>query len=285
MTSQNSIKLAFFGNGEISSKTLEGLLEGGYRPEIIITQPDKRSGRGMEMKEAEIITIANKYNIPYSKIEKLDNNTINILNEYKIELSIVVAYGKILPQDIIDHPKYGTINIHYSLLPKYRGASPLESSLLNGDTKTGVSIQKMIFKLDSGPILSEQETEINMSDTKDSLKEKLIKIGVKNLSNLIPKILDGSVSKKEQDENKASYCKKIKKEDGLLDIINSSPKENWYKYRAYLGWPNTFFFVNKKNKNIRVKITKAKYENDSFIIERVIPEGRKEISYSDFIRN
>lgn len=285
MTSQNSIKLAFFGNGEISSKTLEGLLEGGYRPEIIITQPDKRSGRGMEMKEAEIITIANKYNIPYSKIEKLDNNTINILNEYKIELSIVVAYGKILPQDIIDHPKYGTINIHYSLLPKYRGASPLESSLLNGDTKTGVSIQKMIFKLDSGPILSEQETEINMSDTKDSLKEKLIKIGVKNLSNLIPKILDGSVSKKEQDENKASYCKKIKKEDGLLDIINSNPKENWYKYRAYLGWPNTFFFVNKKNKNIRVKITKAKYENDSFIIERVIPEGRKEISYSDFIRN
>lgn len=282
---QNNIKIAFWGTGEVSSKTLEILISHNYIPEIIITSPDKRSGRGMHLNESLVSLVAKEHNIKCLKPEKIDEDFINEFSNYKIDLSIVVAYGKILREEIINKPTLGTINIHYSLLPKYRGASPLEASLLNGDENTGVSIQKMVFRLDSGPIINEEEVKINIDDTKEDLRKKLIEIGALNLCKIIPDIKDGNIKGKEQDEDKASYCKKIKKEDGLLDIINGNHKENWNKYRAYFGWPNTFFFVNKKGKEIRVKINKAKYENDSFIVERVTPEGKKEISYSDFSKN
>lgn len=282
---QNNIKIAFFGTGNISSKTLDILIEHGYKPEITVTSQDKRSGRGMHLNESDVSLLSKKYNIKCIKTEKIDEDFLNEFSNYNIDISIVVAYGKILPEELINKTKFGTINIHYSLLPKYRGASPLESSLLNGDNETGVSIQKMAFKLDSGEILHEEVVNIGINDTKEELREKLINIGATNLCNILPKIFDNSINGIKQDENKASYCKKIKKEDGLLDIINGNHKENWNKYRAYSGWPNTFFFINKNGKNIRVKINKAKYENDSFIIERVTPDGKKEISYSLLSKN
>lgn len=282
---KDKIKMAFWGTGEVSGKTLEMLLQCGYKPEVVITSRDKRSGRGMHLNESYTSLISKKYNIKCIKPEKIDSAFLSEFSNYNVDISIVVAYGKILTEDVINKPKFGTLNIHYSLLPKYRGASPLEASLLNGDESTGVSIQKMVFKLDSGPILSEEKIKIDINDTKEDLRKKLIELGALNLCKVLEKIQNGNLDGKKQNEDMATYCKKIKKEDGLLDIINGNPKENWNKYRAYLGWPNTFFFVNKKGKKVRVKITKAKYENDSFEIERVIPEGKKEISYKDFIKN
>lgn len=279
-----NLNFAFWGTPEISSQTLGILFNHGYIPSIIITSPDARSGRGMHLTSTPVDLWANSHNIKCLKPEKINHEFIENFKKLQIDLSIVVAYGKILPEDIIKTPRLGTINIHYSLLPKYRGASPLESALLNGDTNTGISIQQMVFKLDSGPIIKEIEIPISINDTKDDLRKKLTILGGETLCDILPNISTEKITLKNQREEDATFCKKIKKEDGLIEL-NGNQKENYNKYRAFFGWPGIYFFINKKDKHIRIKITKAHYENDSFIIERVIPEGKKEIEYNLFIKS
>ncbi len=278
----------FWGTPEIASKTLEILKNNGYLPLIIITSPDKPVGRGLHLTPSATSIWAKQNNILCLKPEKIDSNFIEKLKtEFSmkfINLSIVVAYGKILPQEIIDLPNLGTINIHYSLLPKYRGASPLESTLLNDDKITGITIQQMIFKLDSGPIVIKKEIQIDDEESKENLRDILIKLGASTLSDIFPKIFNEGIEVKNQDEGEATYCKKIKKEDGLIDL-NENARENYNKYRAFTGWPETYFLIEKNEKKIRIKIKKANYKDNSFNIERVIPEGKKEINYKDFLRN
>jgi methionyl-tRNA formyltransferase len=217
---------------------------------------------------------AEQNNIPCLKPEKLEENI------FPADLFVVVAYGKIIPEDILNIPKFGSINIHYSLLPKYRGASPVESAILNGDTVTGVSIQKMKFKMDTGPIIAQEKVEILEDEKASELRTRLIKIGgellVKILS--IPSAKGGQAftGGEEQDESQATFCKKIKKEDGLIDL-NGDAVKNYNKFRAYATWPRTFFFKDGK----RIIITKARLENENFIIEKVIPENGKEMDYKN----
>ncbi len=280
----NKLNFAFWGTPALSSNTLEILLQAGYKPSIVITSPDNRSGRGMHINQTPVSAWAEKNNIKCLKPEKINQEFIDEFSKLNIDLSIVVAYGKILPERIITLPKLGTINIHYSLLPKYRGASPLEQALLNGDEATGVSIQQMAYKLDSGPIIEEIEVKIDVNENKEQLRNKLTKIGADTLCRILPQIINSEVTLKIQDESSATYCTKIKKEDGKIDI-NGDTKENYNKYRAFYGWPGTYFFVNKKGKDIRVKIVSAKLENDSFLIEKVVPEGKKEIKYEEFFKS
>jgi len=286
--SEKELNFAYFGTPDVASRTLEILYTAGYMPKIIITSPDRKSGRGMEMHESETSKWAREHNIPCLKPEKIDGAFIEVLKKefekLEITLSIVVAYGKILPETLIKHPKLGTVNIHYSLLPMYRGASPLEACLLAGDTVTGVSIQQMAYKLDSGAIINESQLGINIEDTKKILRDKLIKLGGESLCEILPKIESGDIDPKIQNENLATYCSKITKEDGEINIEGDARK-NYNKYRAYYGWPGVYFFTKKHGKKIRVKITKAKYENNSFIIEQVIPEGKKETDYKNFLIN
>ena len=283
------LKFAFFGTPIVAKETLDILKDNGYIPSVIITSPDKPAGRGLVLTPSPVSLWAKKNNVPCLKPEKIDNEFIANLSSglprgsTTVDLYVVVAYGKILPEVLINTPTLGTINIHYSLLPKYRGASPLESALLNGDSITGVSIQQMVFKLDSGPILIEKEIPIDINETKDDLKNKLTKLGGNLLCEIIPKIIDKSIIPKIQDESQASYCTKIKKEDGEIDL-NGNPIANYNKYRAFYGWPGVYFFTIKHNKKIRVKIKEAVYENNSFIIKKVTPEGKKEINYEDFLR-
>lgn len=274
---KNNLNFAFFGTPDIASNTLEILKKNGYLPSVIITSIDKPQGRKMIITPPPVKIWAEENNIPYIQPQKIDEELLKKLLNFNCDLFIVVAYGKILLENLINTPKFGTINIHYSLLPKYRGASPLEQALLNGDKETGVSIQQMEYKLDSGPILGEEKIDININDTKDILKNKLIEIGANLLSKILPEIIEGNIKKIFQDEDKATFCKKIKKEDGEINIDGDNLL-NWNKYRAYYGWPGVFFFKEGK----RIKITKAKYENNSFIIERVIPEGKKEMDFSIF---
>ena len=280
MPNQN-LKFAFLGTPIVASKTLSLLKDNGYVPQIIITSPDSPSGRGLEMKETPVAIWAKENNIHCLKPEKIKDDFIKEMALLDLDLFIVVAYGKILPESFIKMPKLGTINIHYSLLPKYRGASPLEATLLSGDTETGVSIQQMEYKLDSGPILAEEKINIDINDTKDILRERLINLGAKCLCDMLPKFCAKEIKSKLQDETKATFCKKIKKEDGEVDP-NGNAKENWNKYRAFYGWPGVFFFTKKGGKIIRIKIKEAIYENNSFIIKRVVPEGRREMTYGEF---
>lgn len=271
---------AFFGTPQVASKTLDMLFSSGYIPSVIITSPDARSGRGMHTHPTPVSEWAATHNITCLKPEKIDAQFIEEFKKLNIELSIVVAYGKILSETLIKTPELGTINIHYSLLPLYRGASPLEQALLNGDTETGVTIQQMEFKLDTGAIIASNKIAIDINETKELLREKLITLGAETLTKCIPNILEKKITREPQDESRASYCTKHKKEDGEIDPLGNAT-ENYNKYRAFFGWPGIFFFKNNK----RVKVTKASYENNSFTIERVVPEGKKEILYQDFLRS
>jgi len=276
-------KFAFLGTPFVASQTLDILASHGYVPSIIITSPDRPAGRGLKITPSPVSVWAEKNNIPCLKPEKIKDEFITEIEKLNLDLSIVVAYGKILPEALINIPTLGTINIHYSLLPKWRGASPLEAALLNGDDNTGVSIQQMAYKLDSGPILAEKEVPIDINETKDELKNNLIILGGNLLCEILPEIINGKTSQKIQDESKATYCSKINKEDGEIDI-NGNPKDNYNKYRAFYGWPGVYFFTTKHDKKIRVKIKEAIFENNLFVIKRVTPEGKKEVSYDDFLR-
>jgi methionyl-tRNA formyltransferase len=306
---QNSKKLnfVFFGTPDVARGTLEILKENGYLPSLIVTAPDRPQGREMLITPPPVKVWAIENNILYTQPEKLKREEIwdvlgtlgrsdgdgqrkfsakNFRGEQNIpDLFLVVAYGKIIPEEILNMPKFGSINIHYSLLPKYRGASPVESVILNGEIETGVTIQKMKFKLDSGPIMAVEKTKILETETAPELKNRLIKIGgdllVKVLNTPSPSgrspFAEGDLI--EQDENEATFCKKIKKEDGQIDL-NSDAVKNYNKFRAYAHWPRTFFFKNDK----RIIITEAVLENKNFVIKKVLPEGKKEVKYEDFLK-
>lgn len=282
------LNFVFFGTPDVASLTLEILKQAGFIPSLIITSPDKRAGRKMLLTPPPVKIWAEENNIRYIQPEKLDEEFYNKLKPSYLEpncLFIVVAYGKIIPENILNIPKLGSINIHYSLLPKYRGASPVETAILNGETETGITIQKMEFKMDSGPTIAQEKVDIFPDEKAPDLRKRLIKIGaellVKTLgtpsaSGTSPYVGGGWEGVK-QNENEATYCKKIKKEDGLINL-DDDPIKNYNKFRAYANWPRTFFFKDGK----RIIITDVVLENDQFIIKKVLPEGKKEISWEEF---
>ncbi|KKR69816.1 MAG: Methionyl-tRNA formyltransferase [Candidatus Nomurabacteria bacterium GW2011_GWB1_40_7] len=295
----NKLNFVFWGTPEVASETLEILKENGYLPSLIVTSPDRPQGRKMLIAPPPAKIWAIENNIPYIQPESLNQKEIwnvlrtlgrsdgdgqrkfsaeNFSGEQNVpDFFLVVAYGKIIPEDILNMPKLGSINVHYSLLPKYRGASPVESAILNGDTKTGVTIQKMEYKMDSGPIIATEETEIAPDEKAPDLRQRLTEIGGKLLLKTLPEFINGKTLEIKQDENEATFCKKIKKEDGLIDL-NDEAIKNYNKFRAYAHWPRTFFFKDGK----RVIITNAVLENGKFVIKKVLPEGKKEISWEDF---
>ena len=168
----------------------------------------------------------------------------------------------------------GVLNVHYSLLPKYRGATPLEASLLAGDTETGVTIQKMVKALDAGDILAQERVAIDAADTARELRPKLITLGADLLVRTLPSYLNGEITPVAQDHTLASRAGKLKKEDGLLDLSGSA-RDNWNKYRAYADTIGTHLFKDGK----RIKIISASFKNGIFTPLRVIPEGKKETQY------
>ena len=210
---------------------------------------------------------------------KLDEAFSFQLSAFSLDLSVVVAYGSIMPQYLIELPKYKTLNVHYSLLPKYRGASPTEAAILAGDAETGCSIQVMAQALDSGPIIATAKTPVSPDETTSELRARLTALGAKLLTETLPKYIAGETTACPQDESLATRCGKIKKEDGLIDLSGNAI-ENYRKYRAYIEWPRTYFFAKGK----RIIIAKAHFENGAFVIDRVLPEGKKEISYADLLR-
>ena len=265
-----SLNFVFFGTPDVSSKTLEILKSHGYVPSLIVTAPDRPVGRHFTLTPSPTKVWALENSIPFT-------HDIPTTGDY--DLFIVVAYGKILSQKVIDLPKLGTLNIHYSLLPRWRGASPVEAAILHGDLETGVSIQKMVFKLDAGPVIAEERTLIGPNETHVELRNRLIPLGAELLvTGVFSPLLAGKglEVKFDQNESQMTHCGKTKKEDGLINPTTDNPQILWNKYRAYYGWPGLYFFDSN---NKRVKITKARFENNKFIIERVIREGKPESNY------
>jgi methionyl-tRNA formyltransferase len=273
MKTPNS-KIIFFGTPDVSATVLESLVGAGYAISLVVTNPDEPVGRKHLITPPPAKVIAEKLNLPLFQPEKLTEEHIKHIQSFGADIGIVVAYGKILPQTLIDSFPFGMLNIHYSLLPKYRGASPVESALLWGDATTGVTIQKLVFKLDAGPVVGVREVPIDSSVTTPELKDLLTKEGSELLLEILPQYLEGDITPIEQDESKASHCGKIAKSDGEIKLTDPD-NEKWLKYRAYFTWPGIFYFDTEGK---RVKITEAIFENDKFVIKKIIPEGKKEMA-------
>lgn len=278
----------FFGSDDFSRTVLLELISSGFTPSLIVTAPPKPSGRGMRFQEPPIKIFADENNIPTLQPEKLDEDFINALqsSEINYDFFVVASYGKIIPKKVIDLPKKGVLNVHPSLLPLYRGASPIESQILNSEEHVGVSIMIMDELMDHGPILSQKVVGVEtLTDRKyQSLALLLAKEGGRELSRVIPLWMNRTLEAKPQDHNIATFTKKIKKEDGEIKLEDNA-LENYLKFLAFSSWPETYFFVkNKGGKEIRVKIKDAKLVDNKFTPLRVTPEGGKEMNYEDFVR-
>lgn len=269
MTPTPNSKIIFFGTPPVSASILQKLFDAGYNISAVVTNPDAPAGRKHVITPSPVKVLAEKLGLPVLQPEKLKDFDLP-----KGDIAIVVAYGKIIPQTIIDSFPLGMLNIHYSLLPKYRGASPVEQAILSGDEKTGVAIQKLVFKLDAGPIVSIDELTIDNEITMPELKERLTEVGGKLLLETLPRYIEGVVKPMEQDETLATHCGKVDKSDGEL-LGADSDIQKWRKYRAYFGWPGVFYFDENGKRN---KVTLASFENNKFVIKKIIREGEKEIS-------
>jgi methionyl-tRNA formyltransferase len=274
----NNLQFVFFGTGDVSKETLDILKENGYIPSFIVTSPDRPQGRKMILTPPLVKVWAEENNILYIQPEKLDTEITEKLKSLNSDLFIVVAYGKIMSEEIIKVPRLGSINIHYSILPRWRGASPVESALLNGDKVTGITIQQMEYRMDTGPVIALEKLEIGKDKKAQELRKRLIKAGGSLLVKMLPTILDGKLQPTVQEEEEATYCKKIKKEDGLVDIVKEDPEVLYNKFRAYAHWPRIFYFKEGK----RIIISDASLEDGKFVIKKVIPEGKKEITWQEF---
>jgi methionyl-tRNA formyltransferase len=243
--------IAFFGTPELCIPILEALVDSGFTPKLVIANPDRPVGRKQVMTPPATKIWAEKNNIEIFQPEKLDDVVYEKLRATPWDLFIVVAYGRIMPERFIEIPKYGTLNMHYSLLPRWRGATPTEAAILAGDTDTGVTIQKMVYALDAGPIIAQQSHTLTGNETTPELRETLTQLGTELLVSTLPQYLAGTLTLTEQDTSSITKCGLTKKEDG--EILSSDTDEiKWRKYRAFFGWPGTFFFdIDNK----RVKIT------------------------------
>lgn len=271
-------KFAYFGTPYVARDTLAYLLEHGYRPEVVVTSPDAPRGRGLVLTPSETRVLAEESGIPVLTPQKLTDEAIEEIRAYGCDYAIVVAYGKILPERLIEMFPKGVLNVHYSLLPKYRGASPVEAALLNGDQVTGVTIQRMVYALDAGDIVAQETTDILPDETTKELRPRLVSLGAALLVSTLPGYLTGSIPLTPQDESRATHSGKIKKEEGEL-ILPGNDELNWRKYRAYAEGPGTYFFKDGK----RIKIVSAAFENGTFTPLRVIPEGKKETDYASLV--
>lgn len=274
---ESSHPFVYFGTPKVASDTLAILIERGFIPTVVVTSPDAPRGRGLALAPSETKTLALAHGIPVMTPEKLDAETIAAIGSFECDYAVVIAYGKIFPEGLIDTFPRGVVNVHYSLLPKYRGATPLETALLAGERETGVTIQKMAKELDAGDILAQETTEIAPAETARELRPRLISMGANLLADTLPAYLQGGIIPVVQDASRSSRTYKIKKEDGLIDR-NAPAEENWNKYRAYADSIGTYFYENGK----RIKITSGSFKDGKFIVERVIPEGKREISFADF---
>jgi len=281
---KNNPSFVFFGTPYVARDTLDILDARGYRPTLVITAPDAPRGRGLTLTPSEVKGWAEAHDVPVLTPSAIDADAIEAIRAYGCAYAIVVAYGKILPQALLDVFPLGVLNIHYSLLPKYRGASPVEAALLNGDHETGVSIQRMIYELDAGDILAQESTMIGPSETTVDLRKRLIEIGGNALVSALPHFISGTITPTPQDPAQATRCRKIKKEDGFI-TLGRDDESNWRKFRAYAQWPRTSFEAERNGSRFRVTIVSAHFADRRFIPDTIKPAGKNEMKYEEFSRS
>ena len=252
------LRIVFMGTPEFAVPSLRRLVEEGYNVVAVVTAPDKPAGRGQKLHESDVKVAARELGLPVLQPERLKApEFVEAMRALQPDLGIVIAF-RMLPEVIWAMPRYGTFNLHASLLPQYRGAAPIQRALLDGNDRTGVTIMKIVKELDAGDMLIKAEIPISADDTSGSLFDKLASLGAKTLVDNLPDILAEKITAKKQDPSLATYAKKITKEEARLNFNDSAENCN-LKIRGLNPWP----IANASIDNIVFKIFKAKVLNDN----------------------
>ncbi len=231
------LRIIFAGTPEFSVAPLNALLGSGHRVVAVYTQPDRPAGRGRKLSASPVKELALGYNIPIHQPKSLKSTQEQAqLVALQADLMVVVAYGLLLPQAVLDAPRLGCVNIHASLLPRWRGAAPIQRAILAGDSKTGITIMRMDAGLDTGPMLHTLSCPIEPADTGGSLHDRLAPLGAEALMQALPAIADGRVPGQAQDDSLASYARKLSKEEATMDWTRPAA-ELERQVRAFNPWP------------------------------------------------
>ncbi len=246
------------GTAELSCASLEKLsCDPAFQVIAVVTQPDKPKGRDLKLTPSPVKVLAEKLRLPvHQPLKARDEKFIAELRALKPDLIVVVAYGQILPPAILEVPPHGCLNVHTSLLPKYRGAAPIQWAIANGDPETGVTIMKMDAGLDTGPILSTRHTPIFSSDDSSILHDRLAQMGAELLMATIPAYVSGDIRPQPQPSEGFTYAAKINKEDGRIDW-NRPAVQAWNRLRAFTPWPGAFTYFAAGSTQQLLKIWKV----------------------------
>ena len=253
-----ALRILFMGTAELSCASLQALArDEKFQVVAAVSQPDKPRGRELKLQASPVKSLALTLGLPVLQPERArDENFLAQLRALTPDLMVVVAYGQILPPSILDLPRFGCLNVHTSLLPKYRGAAPIQWAIANGDLETGVTLMKMAAGLDTGPIVSQRSTAILSSDDSATLHDRLAQLGAELLVRTLPDYVAGKIQPMPQPAAGASYAAKIKKEDGRMDW-NQPAQTLWNRLRAFTPWPGAFTFLKAEPRPRLLKIWKA----------------------------
>ena len=280
---RNSPLFAFFGTPRFAVCILNALEQNGLLPALVVTAPDKKQGRGMELAPPPAKVWAQERGIDILTPALLkDPQLVAELSNSEWDVFVVAAYAKLIPKTILDIPKHGSLNVHPSLLPKFRGPSPALSAILADERITGVSIMQMTEKMDAGPVVAQAKVELEEAawPPRGQMFEDLLATeGGNLLAEVLPEWIAGKIVPENQDEGRATYTKKFTDKDALVDLAGS-PREQLLKIRAFDHGPRAYFLDSGK----RVLITEAEIKDDKLEILKVIPEGKKEMSFEDYLR-
>lgn len=311
---QEPVKIAFFGTPDFAKIILDELIS-KFNVVAVITVPDKPKNRGQKVDVSPVAQLAEKNDIKTLKPKKIQE-IIGPLKGLNVDIFITAAYGQILPQEILEIPRFGSLNVHGSLLPRYRGASPIQAAILNGDKKTGVSVMLMTEGMDEGPVILQKETEVTPTENFKTLHDKLATLGAGAIVEAIAlwtaqEFFDSLNLRilKPQDNSQATYTKKITKRDGQINW-DQTAQQIERQIRAFDPWPGTFFDIpprhsEPKAKNLVLKLLEAEIikekknpgqlfltkdkklaigcKKDSLLIKKIQPEGKKVLTGQEFI--
>ncbi len=298
------MKIVYMGTPDFAVLPLDALIRDGHTVSLVVTQPDKPKGRGHKLVPPPVKVFAEEHNIPVFQPDSMKTEESFLrLKEENADVFIVAAYGKILPQKILDIPKYGAINIHASLLPKYRGAAPIQWSIINGERKTGVTTMQMNAGLDTGDMLVKEEVEITETDTAETLHDKLMEVGANVIVTTLKQLENGTLSPEKQDDALSNYAPMIDKLTGVLDF-NKSANVLFNLIRGLYSYPcaSTFYqgarvkvlsaskvICTKDAKNGEIlDVSKngilVKCQKDALLIDTLQFEGKKKMAVSEYIK-
>jgi methionyl-tRNA formyltransferase len=297
------MRIIFFGTPDFAVPSLQALLSGPDEVVGVVCQPDRPAGRGQHLTAPPVKQAAAAAGIPVLQPEKIRTpEFLEQLRRWKPDLIVVAAYGRILPNSVLELPTHGCINVHASLLPRYRGAAPMQWAILNGDERTGITIMQVAEKMDAGDMLLQRATPIAADDTLASLHDRLARIGAAALSDAIEEIRGGRAEPVPQDEAQVTYAPMIKKEDGRIDWSRSAA-EIERRARAFDPWPSAYTSLHGKQLKIwRARVGRTDRRGapgtvlavgdtvrvacgrDDLLIEELQLEGRKRVTAAEFGR-